>query len=66
MEAIEWLRDTRLARWEHRLLPSALRHTTHEDSLPTALREVYLLLWERVNTLIFVARAWPRPRLILG
>ena len=47
MEAIEWLCDTRLARREHRRLPSALRHTTHEYSLPTALREVYLLLWER-------------------
>ena len=47
MEAIEWLRDMRLARWEHRPLPSALRRTTHEDSLPTALRELYLLRWER-------------------
>ena len=47
MAVIEALRNGYPAGWMHRPLPSALRFTTHEDNLHAALREVYLVWWER-------------------
>ena len=47
MVAIEALRNVYPAGWMHRPLPSALRFTTHEDNLHAALRQVYLVWWER-------------------